>query len=129
VDAADDAVHDTASCVVAAVFVLGVVNDAFRPGSNTAAAMSAALPELRRKALSLNRFALNLGWAFGPTIGGYLVHDYRVDVRRRRRHLRPRGDVAAWKACAAGTRCRRRAHHRRRRRHRPADARPPLPVR
>ena len=62
----------TATHVVAAVFVLGVVNDAFRPGSNTAAAMSAPLP-LRRKALSLNRFALNLGWAFGPTIGGYLV--------------------------------------------------------
>lgn len=67
---------ETATNVVAAVFVLGVVNDAFRPGSNTAAAMSAPLP-LRRKALSLNRFALNLGWAFGPTIGGYLVvHDY-----------------------------------------------------
>ncbi|MFY9343791.1 MAG: MFS transporter, partial [Planctomycetota bacterium] len=58
--------------VVPAVFVLGVLNDAFRPGSNTAAAVSAP-PELRRKALSLNRFALNLGWAFGPTIGGYLV--------------------------------------------------------
>lgn len=67
---------DTPISVVAAVFVLGVVNDAFRPGSNTAAALSAPLP-LRRKALSLNRFALNLGWAFGPTIGGYLVvHDY-----------------------------------------------------
>ena len=58
--------------VVPAVFVLGVLNDAFRPGSNTAAAISAPV-ELRRKALSLNRFALNLGWAFGPTIGGYLV--------------------------------------------------------
>lgn len=58
--------------LVAAVFVLGVVNDAFRPGSNTAAALSAPLP-LRRKALSLNRFALNFGWAFGPTLGGYLV--------------------------------------------------------
>lgn len=58
--------------LVPAVFVLGVLNDAFRPGSNTAAAISCP-PELRRKALSLNRFALNLGWAFGPTIGGYLV--------------------------------------------------------
>lgn len=63
---------------VAAVFVLGVVNDAFRPGGNTAAAISCA-PELRRKALSLNRLALNLGWAFGPTIGGYLVQvDFRL---------------------------------------------------
>ena len=66
----------SAPAVVAGVFVLGIVNDAFRPGSNTAAALSAPLP-LRRKALSLNRFALNLGWAFGPTIGGYLVvHDF-----------------------------------------------------
>ena len=64
--------------LVPAVFVLGVLNDAFRPGSNTAAAISCP-PELRRKALSLNRFALNLGWAFGPTIGGYLVQaDFRL---------------------------------------------------
>lgn len=62
----------TLATFVPSVFVLGVLNDAFRPGSNTAAAISAP-PELRRKALSLNRFALNLGWAFGPTIGGYLV--------------------------------------------------------
>lgn len=67
----------TTATLVPAVFVLGVLNDAFRPGSNTAAAISAPV-ELRRKALSLNRFALNLGWAFGPTIGGYLV---RADFR------------------------------------------------
>lgn len=58
--------------LTAAVFVLGILNDAFRPGSNTAAAISCDV-SLRRKALSLNRLALNLGWAFGPTIGGYLV--------------------------------------------------------
>lgn len=67
----------TLATLVPAVFVLGVLNDMFRPGSNTAAAISAPV-ELRRKALSLNRFALNLGWAFGPTIGGYLV---MVDFR------------------------------------------------
>jgi predicted MFS family arabinose efflux permease len=68
----------TAELFVPGVFVLGVLNDAFRPGSNTAAAVSVP-PELRRKALSLNRFALNLGWAFGPTIGGYLVAvDFRL---------------------------------------------------
>lgn len=55
-----------------ATFVLGVCNDAFRPGSITAAVESVA-PYLRRKALSLNRLAMNAGWAFGPTIGGYLV--------------------------------------------------------
>lgn len=63
--------------VVPAVFVLGFLNDMFRPGSNTAAAISCP-PELRRRAMSLNRLALNLGWAFGPTIGGYLVQfDFR----------------------------------------------------
>lgn len=62
----------TLATLVPAVFVLGLLNDAFRPGSNTAVAQSAP-PHLRRKALSLNRFALNLGWACGPTIGGYLV--------------------------------------------------------
>lgn len=61
----------------AAVFVLGVLNDAFRPGSITAVAISAP-PELRRKALTLNRLALNLGWSFGPTLGGVLTEiDFR----------------------------------------------------
>ncbi len=60
------------AALVPAVFVLGLLNDAFRPGSNTAAVMSCPVG-LRRKALALNRFALNLGWAIGPTIGGYLV--------------------------------------------------------
>jgi predicted MFS family arabinose efflux permease len=54
------------------VFGLGVLNDAFRPGSITAVAVSVP-PELRRKALSLNRLALNLGWACGPTLGGFLT--------------------------------------------------------
>jgi predicted MFS family arabinose efflux permease len=49
-----------------------VLNDAFRPGSITAVAVSVP-PELRRKALSLNRLALNLGWACGPTLGGFLT--------------------------------------------------------
>ncbi len=64
--------------LTAAVLLLGLFNDAFRPGSNTAVAMSCE-PALRRKALSLNRLALNLGWSFGPTIGGYLVQlDFRL---------------------------------------------------
>lgn len=58
-------------------FVLAVFNEAFRPGSITAVAVSVP-PALRRKALSLNRLMINLGWAVGPTIGGYLV---MVDFR------------------------------------------------
>ena len=57
-----------------ATFVLATLNEAFRPGSITAVAGSVA-PALRRRALSLNRLMLNLGWAFGPTIGGYLVQN------------------------------------------------------
>ncbi len=62
----------------ASVFVLVVLNEAFSPGSVTAVASSVPAA-LRRKALSLNRLMLNLGWAFGPTIGGYLVAvDFRL---------------------------------------------------
>ncbi|MBL8728393.1 MAG: MFS transporter [Planctomycetes bacterium] len=59
------------------VFVLGLVNDAFRPGNITAVASSCE-PALRRKALATNRLALNAGWAIGPTVGGYLAD---VDFR------------------------------------------------
>lgn len=70
------AVRDV-SFLFASVFVLGVLNDAFRPGSITAVATSCP-PELRRKALALNRLALNLGWACGPTLGGLLTEiDFR----------------------------------------------------
>ncbi|MEZ6038672.1 MAG: MFS transporter [Planctomycetota bacterium] len=62
----------------AAVFVLAVCNEAFRPGSMSAVAVSCD-PALRRRALSLNRLMLNAGWAFGPTIGGMLVSiDYSL---------------------------------------------------
>jgi predicted MFS family arabinose efflux permease len=65
------AVRDPAALFVS-VFVLGVLNDAFRPGSITAVAFSAP-PAQQRKALALNRLALNLGWSFGPAIGGLLT--------------------------------------------------------
>lgn len=63
--------------LVPAVFVLGVLNDAFRPGNITAVGGSCE-PALRRRALSLNRLALNAGWAIGPTVGGHLAD---VDFR------------------------------------------------
>lgn len=63
---------------VAGTFVLGCLNDAFRPGSITAVANSVG-PELRRKALSLNRLMMNAGWAVGPTVGGVLTEiDFRL---------------------------------------------------
>lgn len=61
-----------------AVLVLGVLNDAFRPGN--VAAVAASCPPFRQtKALALNRLALNAGWAFGPALGGLLAQrDFRL---------------------------------------------------
>ena len=63
--------------LAASVLVLGLLNDAFRPANITAVGGSCE-PALRRRALALNRFALNAGWAVGPTVGGYLADiDFR----------------------------------------------------
>lgn len=56
----------------AGVFVLGVLNDAFRP-ANLAAVVASAPAEHRTRALTLNRLAVNAGWAIGPTVGGQLA--------------------------------------------------------
>lgn len=62
----------------AGMFVLGAMNDAFRPGN--VAAVAASCARFRQsKALALNRLALNAGWAIGPPIGGLLAQvDYRL---------------------------------------------------
>ncbi|MCR9247208.1 MAG: MFS transporter [bacterium] len=65
--------------IAGATFILGVINDAFRPGSISAVATSVG-PELRRKALSLNRLMMNAGWAVGPTVGGTLVESFDYDI-------------------------------------------------
>jgi len=53
-------------------FVLSLVNDAFRPANSTAIAAYSA-PENRTRSYSLNRLAINIGWAFGATLGGILA--------------------------------------------------------
>jgi predicted MFS family arabinose efflux permease len=59
------------------LFVLGAIADAFRPG-NLAAVAASVPPPLRTKALTLNRLAINAGYAIGPTIGGQLAQfDFR----------------------------------------------------
>lgn len=62
--------------LTAGLFVLGALNDAFRPGN--VAAVAASCPRFRQsKALALNRLALNAGWAIGPPVGGLLAQfDY-----------------------------------------------------
>ncbi len=54
------------------VFVLSAVSDAFRPANATSVAYYST-PENRTRAYSLNRLAFNLGYAFGPSLGGILA--------------------------------------------------------
>jgi predicted MFS family arabinose efflux permease len=53
-------------------FILSLVNDAFRPANNSAIAQYSR-PENRTRSYSLNRLAINLGWALGGTLGGFIA--------------------------------------------------------
>lgn len=53
-------------------FILSMVNEAFRPANNTAIAHYSN-SENRTRSFSLNRLAINLGWAFGGTLGGFIA--------------------------------------------------------
>ncbi|HYC40148.1 MAG TPA: MFS transporter [Chitinophagaceae bacterium] len=54
-------------------FLLSFVNEAFRPANSTAIAFYSK-PENRTRSYSLNRLAINLGWAVGSALGGVLAH-------------------------------------------------------
>jgi predicted MFS family arabinose efflux permease len=53
-------------------FVLSLVNESFRPANSTAIAHYSK-PENRTRSYSLNRLAINLGWAVGGALGGMLA--------------------------------------------------------
>jgi predicted MFS family arabinose efflux permease len=53
-------------------FLLSLVNEAFRPANSTAIAHYSR-EENRTRSYSLNRLAINLGWAVGGAIGGVLA--------------------------------------------------------
>ena len=58
--------------IMSCVFVLSVVGESFRPAN--AAAVAAYSTEVNRtRSYSLNRLAINLGWAVGPAVGGLLA--------------------------------------------------------
>lgn len=60
------------------VFLLNVVNDSFRPANSTAVA-AYSKEENRTRSYSLNRLAINLGWALGGALGGILASiDFRL---------------------------------------------------
>jgi predicted MFS family arabinose efflux permease len=57
-------------CIV--TFLLSLINDAFRPANSTAIAHYSK-EENRTRSYSLNRLAINLGWAIGGAVGGILA--------------------------------------------------------
>lgn len=56
--------------------LISMVNEAFRPANSSAIAFYSK-PENRTRSYSLNRLAVNLGWAVGASLGGLLAEwDY-----------------------------------------------------
>lgn len=53
-------------------FLLALVNDMFRP-ANSAAIAHYSKEENRTRSFSLNRLSINLGWAFGGALGGFIA--------------------------------------------------------
>lgn len=53
-------------------FWLSFVNEAFRPANSTAIAFYSR-EENRTRSYALNRLAINIGWAVGSALGGYLA--------------------------------------------------------
>jgi predicted MFS family arabinose efflux permease len=54
-------------------FLLSFVNEAFRPANSTAIAFYSK-EENRTRSYALNRLAINIGWAVGSGLGGFLAH-------------------------------------------------------
>jgi predicted MFS family arabinose efflux permease len=59
-------------------FLLSFVNEAFRPANSTAIAFYSK-EENRTRSYALNRLAINLGWAVGSSLGGFIAaHNYEL---------------------------------------------------
>jgi len=58
--------------ICGATFLLSIVNESFRPANSTAIA-AYSKEENRTRSFSLNRLAVNLGWAVGGAMGGILA--------------------------------------------------------
>jgi predicted MFS family arabinose efflux permease len=66
----------TAICITS--FFLSMINEAFRP-ANTVAIAHYSKEENRTRSYSLNRLAINLGWAAGGALGGFIAgHNYEL---------------------------------------------------
>ncbi len=64
--------------ICACTFLLSMVNEAFRP-ANSSSIAHYSNSENRTRSYSLNRLAINLGWAVGASIGG-LVAAYNYEL-------------------------------------------------
>lgn len=53
-------------------FILALINDMFRP-ANSAAIAHYSKEENRTRSFSLNRLSINLGWAVGGALGGFIA--------------------------------------------------------
>jgi predicted MFS family arabinose efflux permease len=53
-------------------FILSIINESFRP-ANAAAIAHYSAEENRTRSYSLNRLAINLGWAAGGALGGFIA--------------------------------------------------------
>lgn len=58
--------------ICAFTFLLSIVNESFRP-ANAAAIGYYSRDDNRTRCFSLNRLAINLGWALGGTLGGFIA--------------------------------------------------------
>ncbi|MEO6315323.1 MAG: MFS transporter [Chitinophagaceae bacterium] len=65
-----------AICVVS--FILSFINEAFRPANSTAIAFYSKEAN-RTRSYSLNRLAVNMGWAIGSAVGG-LIAQYSYEL-------------------------------------------------
>ncbi len=54
------------------LFLLSAIGDAFRP-ANMASVFHYSTPATYTRSVSLNRLAINLGFSFGPALGGFLA--------------------------------------------------------
>lgn len=69
---------DSYPAILACTFVLALLNDSFRP-ANAAAIAHYSKEENRIRSFSLNRLSINLGWAVGGAVGGFIAaHSYQL---------------------------------------------------
>jgi predicted MFS family arabinose efflux permease len=58
--------------ILSCTFLLAMLNDSFRPANSTAIAQYSK-EENRTRSFSLNRLSINLGWALGGALGGFIA--------------------------------------------------------